>query len=122
MTAPGMQFHIRAGDESPALMIGPGKIALLEAIAQTGSISAAAKLLRMSYRRAWLLVDETNRCLTAPAVYAVAGGTSGGGTALTVAGIELVQRYRDVERVTAAAVHDKLQPLLRAVGVRTRGR
>ena len=50
--------------------IGPGKIALLEAISKTGSISAAARSMNMSYRRAWLLVDELNKLLSEPAVTA----------------------------------------------------
>ena len=54
--------------------IGPGKIALLEAISKTGSITAAAQSMNMSYRRAWLLVDELNKLLSEPAVTAAAGG------------------------------------------------
>jgi molybdate transport system regulatory protein len=60
---PEIRFHIRDHDHRTELGIGPGKVALLEAITQTGSITAAAKKLKMSYRRAWLLVDETNRCV-----------------------------------------------------------
>ena len=88
-----------------AIAIGPGKVALIEAIAQTGSISAAARHLGMSYRRAWMLVDELNRSLRKPAVVGVAGGKHGGGATLTAAGEELVRRYRAIEStaVTAAA-------------------
>jgi molybdate transport system regulatory protein len=95
------------------LAIGPGKIALLEAIQRTGSITSAAKALKMSYRRAWLLVDETNRCLTSPAVASASGGERGGGTTLTPAGMELVRRYRALERATAAATLRTLHALLR---------
>jgi Bacterial regulatory helix-turn-helix protein, lysR family len=59
--------------------IGPGKIALLEAIQATGSISAAARRLGMSYRRAWLLVEQINDALQQPAVTAAIGGRQGGG-------------------------------------------
>jgi molybdate transport system regulatory protein len=110
----GVRFHIRDGGRESGLAIGPGKIALLEAIAETGSITAAAKSLRMSYRRAWLLVDETNRCLLRPAVEAAAGGRSGGRAALTTAGADLVRRYRRVERRLEAAVARSLAPILRA--------
>ena len=66
---PEVRFHIRdGGDRRSELAIGPGKVALLEAIEETGSITSSAKRLGMSYRRAWLLVDETNRCLVRPAV------------------------------------------------------
>jgi molybdate transport system regulatory protein len=115
---PGVRFHIRGAGEDTELAIGPGKIALLEAIAQTGSITSSARMLGMSYRRAWLLVAETNRCLVRPAVRTAAGGRRGGGTALTPLGAELVRRYRALERETAAAVSRRLNALLRSVPAR----
>jgi molybdate transport system regulatory protein len=54
----------------------PGKVALLEAIDETGSITSSAKRLGMSYRRAWLLVEETNRCLVRPAVQTASGASA----------------------------------------------
>jgi molybdate transport system regulatory protein len=117
---PGVRFHIRDRIDTNEAAIGPGKIALLEAIARTGSITAAAKVLGMSYRRAWLLVDETNRCLVEAAVTTAAGGKSGGGTSLTQTGAELVKRYRAVERETGSAVTRKLKSLLRDVPQRHR--
>jgi molybdate transport system regulatory protein len=74
--------------------IGPGKIALLEAIAQTGSISAAARALGMSYRRAWLLVEAINEALREPAVSAATGGQHGGGAMLTPTGERIVSERR----------------------------
>ena len=112
---PEVRFHIRDGGHETNLAIGPGKIALLESIQQTGSITSSAKKLGMSYRRAWMLVDETNRCLVRPAVQTVAGGQRGGGTSLTPAGVELVRRYRDLEHRTELAVTRKLKPLLRSI-------
>ena len=88
------------------IAIGPGKVALLEAIAETGSISAAARQLGMSYRRAWVLVDEMNRAMKSPAVTTAAGGSHGGGTALSPVGEALVRHYRAAEsasRLAAAA-------------------
>ena len=93
------------------MAIGPGKVALLEAIAETGSISSAARKMKMSYRRAWLLIEETNRCLVRPAVHTVTGGSRGGGAELTSVGIELVRRYRALEHRAAAEVTRKLDPL-----------
>lgn len=112
---PEVRFHIRDGDRATELAIGPGKVALLEAIEQTGSITSSAKKLGMSYRRAWLLVDETNRCLVRPAVQTAAGGQRGGGTSLTPVGVELVRRYRALEHQTGVAVTRKLKALLRTI-------
>src|SRR5678815_2455153 len=98
---PEVRFYIRDTNQRSGLGIGPGKVALLEAIEETGSITSSAKKLGMSYRRAWLLVDETNRCLVRPAVATASGGEKGGGTALTALGVELVLRYRALERETA---------------------
>ena len=88
--------------------IGPGKIALLEAIAREGSISAAARALGMSYRRAWELVTELNRILAAPVVEATPGGRSGGGATLTTRGRTLIADYRAIERSARRAVRARL--------------
>lgn len=88
-------------DLGPGTRIGPGKVRLLELIAEHGSISAAGRALAMSYRRAWLLVDEMNRTLPAPVVAAKPGGRSGGGAALTEFGGRLVACYRAIERDAA---------------------
>lgn len=94
---PSASFRLRvaAGDR---VAIGPGKIALLEAIARTGSLTAAAKALEMSYRRAWLLLDEVNQSLFEPAVASSKGGAHGGGSALTGTGRELIALYRRIEQ------------------------
>ena len=94
------RMRITAGE---LIAIGPGKIALLEAIERTGSITAAAKSLDMSYRRAWILLDEVNRSLKLPAVDSAKGGSAGGGSVLTEAGRELVLLYRRIEQTAAAA-------------------
>ena len=83
--------------------IGPGKIALLEAIAREGSISAAGRALRMSYRRAWELVESLNSGLGAPVVATSAGGSGGGGARLTAVGAAVVEHYRAIEAEAAAA-------------------
>jgi molybdate transport system regulatory protein len=77
--------------------IGPGKVALLEAIAETGSIAAAARALGMSYPRAWKLVEAVDAALGTEAVIRAQGGQRGGGAALTAAGAALITRYRSVE-------------------------
>lgn len=101
----------------PAGRIGPGKIALLEAIDREGSISAAGRALGMSYRRAWDLVDALNRILGTLAVEASTGGHRGGGAMLTDAGRNLVADYRAIEK----AAHRAAAPRLVALARRTNG-
>jgi len=96
-------------DLAPRCSLGPGKIALLEAIASAGSITNAAKALDMSYRRAWLLVDTMNRSFRAPVVAAGAGGSRGGGAALTPLGREVVERYRRIESTATHAAADDIR-------------
>jgi molybdate transport system regulatory protein len=95
------QFRLRVkyGDQ---VAIGPGKIAILEAIAETGSISAAGRKIGMSYRRAWLLVDQMNQYFREPVVVAATGGAQGGGTALTTMGLEVIALYRSIEQQAQA--------------------
>lgn len=102
--------------DMPAGRIGPGKIALLEAIAREGSISAAGRALGMSYRRAWDLVDEVNRVLGTPAVAAAIGGRGGGGACLTEAGGSLVRDYRAIELAAHRAAAKLLADLARRSG------
>jgi molybdate transport system regulatory protein len=90
-------------DLANGVRIGPGKIALLEAIAREGSISAAGRALRMSYRRAWELVEDLNRGLGAPVVSTSAGGSGGGGASLTSVGLAVVEHYRAIQTAAAAA-------------------
>ncbi|MCQ9155004.1 winged helix-turn-helix domain-containing protein [Acidomonas methanolica] len=80
------------------LRIGRGKIALLEAVADTGSISGAARKLAMSYKRAWDLLEEMNLSLKAPVITTAQGGSHGGGAVLTDLGHALITHYRAFER------------------------
>jgi molybdate transport system regulatory protein len=95
--------------------LGPGKIRLLEAIANTGSISQAGRKLGMSYRRAWLLVDDMNNCFRDPVVEAQPGGAHGGGAILTPFGQKLVDRYRAVEADTQATARKHLRDIENAL-------
>jgi len=99
---PEVKFRVRV-TRGGEIALGPGKIALLEAIARDGSITAAAKELGMSYRRAWLLVATMNRSFRTPLVEAGAGGSHGGGAALSPLGQEVVERYRRIEATAAQA-------------------
>lgn len=96
--------------------LGPGKAALLEAIADTGSISAAARRMRMSYRRAWNLVQAMNADFVGPLVTPEAGGRGGGGARVTDLGRAALSRYRAMEDQAQEAIAEALgdfAPLLR---------
>jgi len=115
--AADLRFRIRVlrGD---AIAVGPGKVALLEAVDATGSITGAAKALDMSYRRAWLLVDELNRSLRAPAVESAKGGERGGASSLTPTGRRLVEVYRGIEAEAARACRAQIAQLMALLSVR----
>jgi molybdate transport system regulatory protein len=86
------------------IAIGQGKADLLEAIGRSGSISAAARELNMSYRKAWLLVDEMNQSFKSPVVVAAKGGPSGGGAQVTALGQEALTRFREIQAKASAAI------------------
>jgi molybdate transport system regulatory protein len=108
----GDRLNIRI-DLAGGLRIGPGKIAVLEEIARSGSISAAGRALGMSYRRTWELVEDLNTGLGTPVVQTAAGGSGGGGTVLTAAGKALIERYRAIEMDTAVVARKHLLALSR---------
>ena len=103
-------LHLRI-DFGGERSIGPGKIRLLELIKETGSISAAGRALAMSYRQAWLLVDEMNQMFRQPVVTAQTGGGGGGGTSVTETGNDIVRLYREMER----RAHDASSPEIRSL-------
>ena len=110
MAKSDVSFRIRV-TRGEDIAVGPGKVALLEAIAREGSITAAAKSLGMSYRRAWMLVDTMNRNFRTPVVEAGAGGSHGGGAALTPLGQDVVLRYRRIEATAAKAASADIRGL-----------
>jgi len=105
------RFRLRV-TRGESVAVGPGKVALLEAVARTGSITAAAKDLGMSYPRAWNLVHELNRALRQPAVASEKGGERGGRRVLTPMGRQLVETYRRIERKAASASRAELASLI----------
>lgn len=94
------------------IAIGPGKISLLEAVQSEGSITAAAKSLGMSYRRAWLLLNEINSTLKNPATVSQHGGSSGGVSRLTEVGEEVVKLYRIIEKKATEVNRNELEQLI----------
>lgn len=106
------KFRLRVYRDE-VVAIGPGKIELLEAVRDVGSISGAARHIGMSYRRAWLLLDELNKSLTSPATQASTGGARGGGARLTPVGEEIIARYRAIEEKAYAAGAQDLEALQR---------
>ena len=84
--------------------MGPGKAELVERIDRTGSISAAARGMGMSYRRAWQLVEALNEAFREPVVETAIGGRRGGGAQVTRFGERLVARFRAMERKASSAI------------------
>ena len=99
---PIARLQIRVAFDS-GLVIGPGKVDLLEHVRDTGSISAAGRRMKMSYKRAWTLVDAMNRHFATPVVETSKGGAGGGGAKLTAMGEEVVARYRRIQAQAAEA-------------------
>ena len=95
------QVRILFGSVYP---LGPGKASLIEAVGRTGSISAAARELGMSYRRAWQLIDATNKCFRQPLVETATGGRGGGGATVTPFGEEVLDLFRTIESKAVASV------------------
>ena len=95
------------------IALGPGKADLLEAIARTGSISAAGRELGMSYRRAWNLVEVMNRSFRSPLVETLTGGAGGGGARVTELGADALTRYRVMETKAAIAVAPEMKAFVR---------
>lgn len=92
-------------------MLGPGKAELLERIAATGSIAAAGRQMDMSYKRAWMLVEEMNAAFQTPLVTSMRGGPGGGGARLTDAGAEVLRLYHDIVETALAASAGKIAVL-----------
>jgi molybdate transport system regulatory protein len=99
-----IQFH---GDHT----LGPGKIQLLEAVAAHGSISAAARSMKMAYRHAWEMLDDMNQCFREPVIETETGGRSGGGAQITGFGRELIERFRAMQARANAALAEDLEAL-----------
>jgi molybdate transport system regulatory protein len=91
----------------PGLVLGPGKVELLEAIERTGSISAAGREMGMSYRRAWLLVSALNEMFDRPLVTTSPGGAGGGGAQVTAFGRAVADAYRRADERSNAAIHEE---------------
>ncbi len=91
--------------------LGPGKAKLLELIEETGSIRAAAAKMKLSYRRAWLLLQDIEKIFGGTILERRTGGKSGGGAALTARGRDIVKLYRSAERRAARAIKADLEAL-----------
>ncbi|WP_424067937.1 winged helix-turn-helix domain-containing protein [Paraburkholderia sp.] len=112
--SPEVRFRMRIR-KGETVALGPGKVDLLEAVREHGSISAAARSLDMSYRRAWLLIDELNQSLKSPATVSEQGGQSGGGCVLTPVGENIVRLYREVEAQAQKSCAKQIDELTRLI-------
>jgi molybdate transport system regulatory protein len=112
MPGPIVRFRIDFAEHSS---LGPGKIHLLEAIRDAGSLSRAARKIGMSYRRAWLLVESLKQSFREPVTVASAGGRDGGGMQVTEFGDALIKNYRALERDFATLAERRLHPIIATV-------
>jgi molybdate transport system regulatory protein len=112
---PVIRFRI---DFTDSVNLGPGKIALLEAIIAKGSISDAARSLGMSYRRAWMLINSLKQGFSEPITVSATGGKGGGGAQVTPFGVKLIHRYRTLEQDIAQRGIQTLAEIIPAVIVR----
>jgi molybdate transport system regulatory protein len=112
----GAKLSLRI-DFANSKRLGPGKVLLLEAIAQHGSISAAARHLEMSYKRAWDLIEEMNEMFGVPVIDSKSGGAKGGGAVLTHTGQSIATAYREMETEAVAATQAALKKLLKLSSV-----
>ncbi|SRR5258708_39963563 len=107
------RLRITQGTKIP---LGPGKADLLEHIEKTGSIASAAKRMKMSYMKAWLLIEEMHATFKSPVIAKVRGGAAGGGARLTTTGQRILSLYREMEATSVQAskpAFEKLRSLLR---------
>ncbi|MGM0633474.1 MAG: winged helix-turn-helix domain-containing protein [Pseudomonadota bacterium] len=106
------RVRLKSGDD---IALGPGKVQLLRAIGETGSISAAARSMNMSYRRAWMLVETMNRSFRTPLVSTTTGGRSGGGAAVTAEGEKALQAYEAMMKEVDSVAERHLRRLVRGL-------
>ena len=106
------RIRILSGDQ---IALGPGKVALLEEIERSGSISKAARKLGLSYRRAWTLVDTMNKSFESYLVRGSAGGKRGGGASLTPLGAKMAKAYRTMETKAEKAIQGNWKTIKRSL-------
>lgn len=106
------RFRVYLGSE---IALGPGKADLLNAIAKTGSIQSAATSLKMSYMRAWQLVQTMNACFKEPLVGAERGGHHKGGAWLTPTGVKILKLYHSLEKESLSATKATCAKILAAL-------
>ena len=105
------RLSLRIDFEPSGSALGPGMVQLLERVAEQGSIRSAAASMGMSYRKAWLLVQEMQDTFNGAVVTTEIGGSDGGGTKLTELGTQLLRTYRRIENRTARAAEADLEAL-----------
>ena len=95
------QYKVRSRiwiDGKEGTFLGNGRIQLLELIYESGSINDAAKELKMSYRKAWSLLDSMNKEAPEPYILKSKGGSGGGGTNITEAGIKAIKMFKILDK------------------------
>lgn len=107
---------------TPDVALGPGKADLLEGIAESGSIAAAGRRMKMSYKRAWMLVEEMNRVFREPLVLSARGGSKGGSAQLTPTGQTVLENYRRLQDRVAEAGQGEIGAIRALIGDMSNGK
>jgi molybdate transport system regulatory protein len=107
-TSARLRLRVYLGEDHS---LGPGKVQLLEAVRELGSITSAARSMDMAYRHAWELIDDMNRCFRSPVVATASGGATRGGARVTAFGEEVIRRFRAMEQATRTATAADLASL-----------
>jgi len=98
-------------EQEGEVFLGYGRVALLKKIAETHSISAAAKAMSMSYKKAWNLINTMNTSSSQPLVITNTGGKDGGGTAITDYGRKMINEFETLNDACEAFLNEKFNTI-----------
>lgn len=93
------------------VLLGEGRVHLLKAVEETGSLSKAAKSLNISYKKAWDLIDAVNKSAKEPVTITSTGGKGGGGAQLTEYGKSLILAFDSINKNCWEFLNDQLEKI-----------
>lgn len=98
-------------ESNDKVLLGEGRVHLLKAIGETGSLSKAAKSLNISYKKAWQMLDSINKSAKKPVTINNIGGKGGGGAELTEYGKSLIMVFDDINKNCWAFLDQQLEKI-----------